>query len=454
MNYLKTYIFICLLAGSFLAVQAKTTSSQENEVKPNIVIIYADDMGWGDVGYHGVDDILTPNIDKLAQSGIYFTQGYVSSSICSPSRCGLLTGTYQQRFTNGQNSRDTDPYLELFKRQPMMPEILKPAGYYSGIIGKWHLGEEESLRPNKRGWDEFYGFLGGSHSFFKSTKKYTKNLNFRPMYRNNEMVELDGYATDIYTDEAVDFIKRNNPGKTGNPFLLYVAYNAIHYPWEAPDKYIQRCNFIKSQNRRLIAGMVLGMDDGVGKIVETLETEGLTENTIVIFISDNGSPRGQPGDMSSTGPLRGWKGDCLEGGIRVPFIIKWPGQVEPGSRSDKPVINLDILPTIASFAGIEDLDKYNFDGVNILPFINGEMDPEKTPHQNLFWKRGDDWAIRQDDWKLVVEYQPDNHEPMLFNLSNDMGECNDLSEVYTEKVSELREKFLDWENSLPGSMKK
>jgi len=443
-------IMILILSISFLNFGSEAENIEQKNKLPNVVIVYADDLGWGDVGYHGVDNILTPNIDKLSQSGIYFTQGYVSSSICSPSRCGLLTGVYQQRFTNGQNNRDNDPHLKLFRKQPQISEILKQAGYYSGIIGKWHLGEDESLRPNKRGWDEFYGFLGGSHSFFKATKKYTKNLDFRPIYRDNEMVDYEGYATEVFTDEAISFIKRNHPEKTGNPFCLYIAYNAVHFPWEVPDKYIQRVNFIKNQNRRLFAGMVLAMDDSIGQIIKTLKDEGLSENTIVIFISDNGSPRGQLGDMSSTGPLRGWKGDCLEGGTRIPFIIKWPGQIEPGSSYDKPVINLDIVPTLASFIGFKNMEKYNFDGVNILPYINGEIGSEKSPHENLFWKRGNDWAIRKGDWKLVVEYRKDNHNPMLFNLSNDIGERNDLAAEFPEKVNELKSEFDKWAATLPN----
>ncbi|NQU84439.1 MAG: sulfatase-like hydrolase/transferase [Mariniphaga sp.] len=443
-------LLILLLFSSFLTTGFTTEIKEQVNKLPNVIIIYADDMGWGDVGYHGVDNILTPNIDKLAQSGIYFTQGYVSSSICSPSRCGLLTGVYQQRFSSGQNNRDNDPHIALFRKQSQISEILKPAGYYSGIIGKWHLGEDETLRPNKRGWDEFYGFLGGSHSFFKATKKYTKNLDFRPIYRNNEIVDYEGYATEVFTAEAIDFLKRNHPEKTGNPFCLYVAYNAVHFPWEVPDKYIQRVSFIKNQNRRLFAGMVLAMDDGIGQIINALDEEGLSDNTIVIFISDNGSPRGQLGDMSSTGPFRGWKGDCLEGGTRIPYIIKWPGQIEAGSKYDKPVINLDIVPTIASFIGLKNMEKYNFDGENILPYIKGEIDSEKTPHENLFWKRGNDWAIRNGDWKLVVEYQKDNRDPMLFNLSNDIGERNDLAGEFPEKAKELKIIYDKWMNSLPN----
>ncbi|MBR8538014.1 sulfatase-like hydrolase/transferase [Carboxylicivirga sediminis] len=416
--------------------------------KPNIVIIYADDMGWGDVGYHGVDDILTPNIDALAESGVYFTQGYVSSSICSPSRCGLLTGVYQQRFTNGQNSRDEDPNMELFKQQQMLPDILKPADYYTGVIGKWHLGADESLRPNARGWDEFYGFLNGSHSFYKAEKKFTRIREYWPIFRNNEMVDYEGYTTEVFTDEAIDFIRRNHPTKTETPFCLYLAYNAVHFPWEVPDNYIQRVSHIKSRQRRLFAGMVLAMDDGVGKVIDELDKQGLSDNTIVFFISDNGSPQGQMGNMSSTGPFRGWKGDCLEGGIRVPYIIKWPGQIEQGSRYDYPVINLDIMPTIASFLNLKKKSKYQFDGVDLLPYIKGEKSTEERPHETLYWRRGKDMAIRHGDWKLVVEDKNATADTMLFNLAIDKGERRNLYHDASKKVTELRQLFEEWEKGL------
>ncbi|MBS2211382.1 sulfatase-like hydrolase/transferase [Carboxylicivirga mesophila] len=416
--------------------------------KPNIVIIYADDMGWGDVGYHGVDDILTPNIDALAASGVYFTQAYVSSSICSPSRCGLLTGVYQQRFTNGQNSRDEDPNVELFKQQQMLPDILKQAGYYSGVIGKWHLGADEALRPNARGWDEFYGFLNGSHSFYKAEKKFTRIREYWPIFRNNEMVDYEGYTTEVFTDEAIDFITRNHPSKTGEPFCLYLAYNAVHFPWEVPDKYIQRVSHIKSRQRRLFAGMVLAMDDGVGKVIDELDKQGLSDNTIVFFISDNGSPQGQMGNMSSTGPFRGWKGDCLEGGIRVPYIIKWPGQIKPGSRYDYPVINLDVLPTIASFIKLKKISKYQFDGVDLLPYVKGEKSTEERPHETLYWRRGKDMAIRHGDWKLVVEDKNATTDTMLFNMAIDKGERRNLYNDTPMKVTELKQLFEEWEKGL------
>lgn len=416
--------------------------------KPNIVIIYADDMGWGDVGYHGVDDILTPNIDALAESGVYFTQGYVSSSICSPSRCGLLTGVYQQRYTNGQNSRDEDVNRKLFLQQPMLPEILKTAGYYSGIIGKWHLGADEELRPLKRGWDEFYGFLNGSHSFFKAEKKFTRIREYWPIFRGNEMVDYEGYTTEVFTKEAIDFIQRNHPEKTGNPFCLYLSYNAVHYPWEVPDKYMERVSFIKNRNRQLFAGMVLAMDDGVGELVNELGKQGLSDNTIVFFISDNGSPKGQKSDMSSTGPFRGWKGDCLEGGIRIPFIISWPSQIKSNSRYDKPVINLDVLPTITAFAGIKSRRKFPYDGVNLLPYLSEEQKLGELPHKTLYWNRGQDMAIRHGDWKLVLEDHYATKDTMLFDLSVDRGERSNLYQNNSKKVDELRQLYVQWESQL------
>ncbi|TLX75763.1 hypothetical protein E9993_09420 [Labilibacter sediminis] len=442
MNIKLKIIFACFVLVSNV-LQAK-----EKTKLPNIVIIYADDMGWGDVGYHGIDDIITPNIDALAESGVQFTQGYVSSSICSPSRCGMLSGVYQQRFTNGQNSRDEDINLEKFKEQPMLPEILKPAGYYTGVIGKWHLGAQEDLRPLQRGWDEFYGFLNGSHSFFKAEKKFTRIREYWPIFRGNEMVDYEGYTTEVFTDEAIDFIQRNHPEKTGNPFCLYLAYNAVHYPWEVPDKYMERLPNIKSRNRRLFAGMVLAMDDGIGHVLKMLEQQGLSDNTVVFFISDNGSPKGQKGDMSSTGPFRGWKGDCLEGGIRIPFIIKWPGQIEPGTVYNHPVSNLDVVPTIASFIGLKENQNYPFDGVNLLPYLKGTKDNNERPHQTLYWKRGKDMAIRHGDWKLVIEDQNAPKDTMLLNLAKDKGERIDLYKTNPVKVNELRLLFNRWESEL------
>jgi arylsulfatase A-like enzyme len=421
-------------------------NTQTEKSLPNIVIIYADDMGYGDVGYHGVENIMTPNIDALAKSGVYFTQGYVSSSICSPSRCGLLTGVYQQRYTSGQNPRASDPLGGLPLSQPMISEILKPAGYYSGIVGKWHLGVHESMRPMNRGWDEFYGFLNGSHSYFNATHKYTKIREHWPFFRGNEMVDFEGYSTEVFTDEAVSFIQRNKE----KPFCLYVAYNAVHYPWEAPDKYIERVKFIENWNRRLFAGMVLALDDGVGLILETLENEGLNDNTIVFFISDNGSPRGQPGNMSSTGPLRGWKGDTFEGGIRIPFIIKWPGEIPPGTKYEQPVITLDILPSLLSYIGLENIDQYKFDGVNILPYLNGEKPTNEIPHQNLFWKRGGDMAIRSGDWKLMLEDRRNApKDTMLFYLAKDIGEQTNLINQYPDKAMQLQNIYKEWEDTLP-----
>jgi arylsulfatase A-like enzyme len=429
--------------------------------KPNFIIIYADDMGYGDVGYHGFKDILTPNIDKLAGDGVWFSQGYVSSSVCSPSRAGLLTGVYQQRFGCGENppvggypKTERSRLSGLPDSQPVLPEMLRPAGYHSGIIGKWHLGMSEEKRPLNRGFDEFYGYLNGAHSYYESRMDFSESGGVSPIFRNKEIVKFDGYLTEIFTDEAVSFIKRNKE----KPFCLYLSYTAVHHPWEVPDSYVERVKHIQGKNRRLFAGMVLALDDGVGKVVETLEEEGLDQDTVVMFISDNGSPHGQERSedgkdhMSSTGPFRGWKGDTYEGGIRVPFIIKWPGLLPAGKCYDKPISTIDIAPTITAYLGIDAPNKgFAFDGVDLVPYLTGRR--KERPHEIMYWRRDSDYAIRRGDWKLAWnDGRPTGLERIeLFNLKEDKEEKNDLSTQYPEIVMELQDIFDEWDSKLPDS---
>lgn len=432
--------------------------------QPNIVLIFADDMGYGDVGYHGIDNIHTPNIDKLAASGMSFSQGYASASVCGPSRCGLLTGVYQQRYgceanppESGYPDSEKARLAGLPTTQPILPEMLKPAGYHCGMIGKWHLGLGEPKRPLNRGFDEFYGFLNGAHSYYESDPTFGEQHNRWPMFRNEKIVEMSGYLTDVFSDEAVDFIERNKE----KPFFLYLAYNAVHSPWEVPDSYIDRLAHIPGEYRRLFAAMVLAMDDGIGRVMQSLKDEGLSDDTIVMFISDNGTPYGQqrvgdpasPQDyMSSTGPLRGFKGDTYEGGIRVPFIINWPGQLPSGKSYDLPVSTLDITPTITSFLGIDTPDKgFNFDGIDLLPYLTGEN--KARPHGILYWRRKNDYAIRKGDWKLAFNdgNPTGNNRIELFDLANDIGEKDDVSQTHPEIVSELQDLFDEWDSQMPES---
>jgi arylsulfatase A-like enzyme len=431
-------------------------------------------MGWGDVGYHGFDDVITPSIDRIAREGVQFSKGYVSASVCGPSRAGLLTGVYQQRVGAGENASATgypDRMPPQFRMaglpvsQPTIAEILRPLGYRCGMIGKWHLGVEKPLRPYHRGFHFFWGFLNGSHSYTEWEPKFANKKDKWPIFRNDRMLPAreNIYLTDLFSDRAVSFIKH----KPDSPFFLYLAYNAVHHPWQVPEKYLERTKHLPGgEDRRFFAAMVLAMDDGIGRVLETLDEEGIADDTMVVFLSDNGSPRGQglkhaPKDssveratetlMSNPGPHRGYKGDTYEGGIKVPFTIRWPGKIEPGTKYDLPVSALDVTPTIAASIGVARPERgHPFDGVNLLPYLKGEKGDER-PHETLYWRRDNDYAIRRGDWKLTWNDASGPMKIMLFDLANDPGEYHDLAGKYPEKAQLLQDLFDAWDHNLPDS---
>lgn len=461
-----------------------------NYKRPNIVLILADDMGWGDVGYNGRKDAVSPNIDVLASQGVIFTQGYVSASVCGPSRAGILTGTYQQRFGCGENPSMTGypdnmkyPKAGVPTSQLLISEYLKLKKYQTAMFGKWHLGMHSSLVPNARGFDEFYGFLNGSHDYYEAYPKFPKKKDKWPLFENTQMVENynNEYFTELFSRKAVDFI--NKSAKNKDPFFVYVAYNAVHHPWQVPEKYINRVKHVSnSKDKQVFAAMCLAMDDGVGTILNSLKENNIEENTIVIFVSDNGSPRGQglkPSHkdsskkyadhlMSSPGPFRGFKGDTFEGGIRVPFVMKWPSHIPSGLAFNHPVSTIDVMPTILSYLKINQAVKGGipFDGVDLLPYLNGDKKNE-IPHETLYWRRDDDYAIRKGDWKLTfnnhsVGLLPERKKGTkktienagkreLFFLLDDKEERFDLSEKYPEKVLELQHEFDLWDTNLPDN---
>ncbi|MEO0416625.1 MAG: sulfatase-like hydrolase/transferase, partial [Verrucomicrobiota bacterium] len=376
---------------------------------PNVVLIFADDLGWGDVGYHGYDDVLTPNIDRIANEGVQFRQGYVSASVCGPSRAGLMTGVYQQRLGAGENANATgfpnnvQPQFKMSglpTSQATLAEILGPQGYRCGVVGKWHLGVEEPLRPNARGFNFFWGFLNGSHTYTEWEPKFADRKDKWPVFRNDEMLpaQKDIYLTDMFNERAVNFIKH----KPDSPFFLFLSYNAVHHPWQVPEAYLERTKHLAGgKDRQFFAAMILAMDDGIGNVLDTLEDEGVADNTMVIFLSDNGSPRGQgltpkPKDnaqprgdtvMSNPGPHRGFKGDTYEGGIKVPFAMRWPAKIPAGSVYEQPVSALDIAPTAAAAAGVNEPTKgLPFDGKDLLPFLLGHRGEER-PHDVMYWRR-------------------------------------------------------------------
>lgn len=431
--------------------------------QPNIVVILADDMGWGDVGYHGFDDVHTPNIDKLAKSGTWFEQGYVTSSVCGPSRAGLISGVYQQRFGFlGNGVQFIIPH-----NQPTLAERLKARGYKTGMLGKWHVGDAKEESPMARGFDFYYGPLKGSHDYFKSSTDPNEKKNaLLPILRNGKieppLQERGENLTRVYGEEAVDFIERNKD----NPFFLYIGHNAVHYPWQAGEKDIERLKDLKvhHEERRFFAAMVLALDDSVGMIMDGLKKNGLERDTLVVFLTDNGTPNGQGFEqprrktrgtttMSSPGEWNGFKGDTYEGGIRVPYLMSWPGTVPAGKSYAYPVSSLDIAATaMAISSGPELKQGLELDGVNLLPYITGRE--KGRPHDTLYFRRGDDYAIRKGDWKLAFnDGQPSGTRKIeVFNLADDPEERHDLAAKQPERAQMLQDLFDEWDGALPDSL--
>ncbi len=434
----------------------------DNLNRPNIVIIYADDLGWGDVSYHGMSDVHTPHIDALARGGVEFTQGYVSASVSGPSRAGLLSGCFQARFGFYGNSQK----CFVPQSHDLLPEIMQKAGYSTGMVGKWHGDALPEYSP-KRGFDYFYGIYGG-HDYFKSGfNPKNKRTQEKPLWINDEMdkntLQASGdYLTDRFTNKATDFIEQQKD----DPFFLYVAYNAVHHPWQAPQKYIKQLDDLEVHHpdRRVFAAMVLALDAGVGKIIETLKKEGKYDNTLIFFISDNGSPRGQgiakPNNdqhkerggtvMSNPGPYRGFKGDVYEGGIRTPFIAHWKKGLPAGTQYHQPVMNIDVYPTVAALAGAKQEKGLEIDGVNLLPYILNECKRKnKAPHDVLFWRRDDDFAIRKGDWKLQYNDQGNTRTVELFNIRLDAEEHYDVYEDHVKLANKMLAEFDAWDSKLP-----
>ena len=439
-----------MLAGVLLVVVACVHTSSAQVRRPNIVMIVGDDMGYADIGVHGSKDIPTPHIDALAKGGVRFTDAYVTGPHCSPTRAGLLTGRYQQRFGHEVNmGADAGPNSGLPPSERTIADRLKAAGYRTALFGKWHLGSAAHLHPMSRGFDEFYGFLDGDHSYSESTAN-----GANPLYDRRVPVEPSGYLTDVLTDRAVTFIKREK----SRPFFLYLAYNAVHTPMHAPEKYLARFRGIGDQQRRTYAAMMSAMDDGIGRVVAALREEGLENNTLIFFFSDNGGPT-MPGTTingATNTPLRGSKRQTWEGGIRVPFMIRWKGRLPEGKVDSRPIIQLDVLPTVLAAAGIEPRAEWKLDGVNLLPYLSGKR--QDAPHDALYWRLFGHMAIRKGPWKLVKTMEgpllavdttnPDLSGAQLFNLAHDVGEQHDLAATNARKVKELTDEWLRWNKEM------
>lgn len=438
--------FLLLVAASTITAVSAQVPTNKNE-KPNIIIILTDDQGFGDVGFNGCKDIPTPNIDRIAKSGVVFNNGYVSYAVCAPSRAGLITGRYQDRFGYSRNPlyRPFDESIGLPLTEQTLPSFLQLAGYHTMAFGKWHLGVHEKFHPLNRGFNEFFGFLGGGHRYFPeeydiqnpdSAKNEAQSYRTK-LVRNKTVVDEKEYLTDALSREAVSFIEQNKQ----QPFFLYMAYNAPHAPLQATPKYMDRFAHIQNPKRKTYAAMVSAVDDGIGLILDKLDQHQLTENTLVIFLSDNGGPKEDNG--SNNGPLRGGKGSLWEGGIRVPFAMSWPAQIKPGTRYEKPVISLDIFATIASNIKGATQPQNMLDGKDILPYIKGTK--KGAPHEYLFWRQYDQKNYAVLDKSGVKEVILKDSAVHLYELKNDVGEKNNIADRDSKTAEQLKKEIKKWE---------
>ncbi len=436
MNRLHRYFGLLLLVAiSFVAASCSPAPQS-----PNLIILFSDDAGYADFGFHGSDLIRTPHLDRLASSGVQFSNGYVTASVCSPSRAGLMTGRYQQRFGHELNlPGKPDPTVpDSMRGLPLsertIADWLSDAGYATGLIGKWHLGLEDHFHPINRGFDEFFGMRKGSGPYYTG-----RNQTIEDGMTRVHADSLD-YLTDEFGTRAIDFIDRNQE----DPFFLFVSFTTPHTPMHAPEAMMpeERPRF-ETQVRARYSAMMRSLDDNVGRILEALDTRGLRENTLIFFANDNGGA--MPFNGSLNAPLRGAKGTALEGGNRVPFVMSWPGTV-PGNRIvHDPVITLDILPTFLAAAGAPMPADRTLDGADLMPLLTGVS--ETAPHDTLFWKMQWGAAVRAGKWKLV---RTPSEEHWLFNLDEDVAEANDLSEDHPEILERLRSSLEAWETTHPA----
>ncbi|MBK1789700.1 sulfatase-like hydrolase/transferase [Persicirhabdus sediminis] len=436
---MKLRTIFCAITGLIVPAASAADAPATPPRAQNVILIIADDLGYADVGFHGQDQFKTPHIDSLAAEGVQFSQGYVTENVCGPTRAGMLTGRYQQQLgaerNVGPRRRTLDvPYGLPLEHKLIADRIKEQDIAKTAIFGKWHLGGEhlfdQRLFPLSRGFDEFFGFLEGAALYDDVTNREEKYM------RGNELVEREEeYYTDAIGRESISFIERHKD----EPFFLYVAFNAPHAPMQAKAEALERVKHIEDPNRRILAAMIETMDDNIGRILDTLEKNDLTEKTMIVFLSDNG---GKPNNnFSINDPLRGEKGTYYEGGIRVPFVIKWPGVAPAGEKIDDMVFSLDLFPTIYNALGGEVDESWKLEGINLAPHLGA--DAAAFPRRTLFWKTGNKWAVNDGKWKLVKE----GGEMELFNLDDDLAESNNLIHQNPEIADRLLKAHQKWDDT-------
>jgi len=430
MNKTITTLSAAVLLGS-AGCQNQTSSNNETDPsRPNIIIMLLDDAGYNDFGFMGSQDILTPNIDRLAANGMVFTDAHVSATVCGPSRAGLLTGRYQQRF--GFECNPPADFSGLPANETTMAEMLKTAGYQTAAFGKWHLGHDPEDRPNQRGFDYYWGFLAGGRGYFPNDRD-DRQGTLQSIRENGEFTEFDGYLTDVLGEKLVEYID----GRSDAPFFVYWAPNAPHTPMQATDQDLARFD---GHPRQMLAAMMWSLDRSVGKVISKLEEEGILDNTLIFFLSDNG---GAHNNQSSNYPLKGWKGNKFEGGSRVPFFMHWPkGFQQPGIFNGL-TSALDIYATCIDAAGVDAQEMNQPDGRSLIPYVTGN--PDADSHDILFLRKDRMAAVRKGDYKLI---RVDSLGTRLYNLADDLSETNDLSGQLPEKHAEMMDNLVAWESEL------
>jgi arylsulfatase A-like enzyme len=438
-----------LAAGATLPLFPRPSrADEERNDTPNIVLIMADDLGYGDLGCYGNEEIKTPNIDALAAGGVRFTDFHSNAPVCSPTRAALLTGRYQQRcgiegVITAKDYRHTGMALE----ETTFAEALKPAGYATALFGKWHLGYKVEFNPAKQGFDEFRGYVSGNVDY----RSHYDLMGIEDWWDGIEKAPEEGYVTDLIANHGVRFIEKNKD----KPFCLYLAHEAPHFPYQGRNDPADRGpgkgkpgHGSREDRKGAYKEMIEAMDEGVGRIVKKVRELGLEKDTFIFFCSDNGAT-----ELGSNGRLRGSKGSLWEGGIRVPAIAYWPGRIEPNRVSAETVLSMDLFPTLLSIAGAAPSEKARLDGADLLPsWVTGASPPERT----LFWRFNKQRAVRRGPWKLRVEKRDDasNREYQLFNLDDDLAESHDLSQSHPEKVKELTSELEAWEKEVTAGVER
>ena len=419
------------LALFFGCILTLVSCSSINDLKPNIIIILADDAGYSDFGFMGSDEIKTPNLDQLALDGVTFNNAYVSASVCSPSRAGLLTGMYQQRFGHECNL-DSDVNNSFDPNQITIAEALKTEGYNTGLIGKWHLGDKTQNHPLKNGFDYFWGFISGARNYFYDPNEEFRN-SIRNVVENYTQTKFDGYLTDVLGDKAIGFINKNH--ETNNPFFLFLSFNAPHTPMHAKDDVLEK---FKENPRQVYASMMWSMDEAIGNVVEALKENDQYDNTIIYFLSDNGAAMSND---ASPFPFKGWKGNQYEGGIKTPMIMTWKNKIKSNTQFDGFISALDIFKTSLDASSVNKEYMVNADGKNIMNYLNNN----DIKNENLFWRKDKMATVRSGHYKLI---RLNDTSTVLYNIKKNSFEDFDLKLKEPQVHDSLLKLLSSWENTL------